>query len=1100
MNFQKFEKIDRKILSSAVSLLVLSLFLLWQDAWIYTLVQSIPPDQEQIGEVKIMQNDVRRRFEVALSWLPISQQTEIYQGDSIFTGNNSNVVIETKSGEQITIAPNSLVVINKRKGSISLNISFGSIQSKIDKGKTLLITSNNTMTELSGNNTAIKIDAGEGSNLAFNVLSGEAKIKSNSKEKVLRVDDTYMLNGRGDVIEPTRSTIQLVSPLAEQKFKIRDDQPVIFKWQTARQYSRMKIKIAADPEFKKIIQDARVDGNSFSGYSLPRDTFLYWQILAEGGVSQTQSFGLVGERAPIPIYPKPGYHFFYDPVQFTERPGSLVSVSWAQGSLASHYEVQLATESTFKKIIQTHKTRDLAQSLGLLAKGVYFWRVRAIDFTDQPWSAASIFKVGPEPSQTLASPLPLLANNTFFLRTKPHNHAVQNMRSANKKQIRSLIESYPVITWSLVEGAQHYMLQISKNRNFSKLLVDKKLRKNYFSWNDTELGTFYWRVRALSKNYKTGSFSPTQTLTIALDPPISLTQTLIIDEVPEATLLKAPPPPLKLKWNPTIYTDSYEVEFSESSDFKNPYRFISEGSERTVTVDKPGIFYWRIRGLNRFQEPLSPFSATNTLEFQRIYKDPSLAGHLIALYPKQQDSIILVGKDASELEFKWSKPYPDTRYRLELSHDPDFQVVFFSTETENNYFKYRDIFKEKIVYWRVRAESKNFTTDWTGGNRFLISQESTPFSIEQSDLMFDARLKAKERQKEMFAAQKRRILQLRTPASKLELQLDTPQLVSPPNEFVIESNLNQSLSPQTLAKQDFSNFFSQVRNHPTFKWNKVPAAERYIFEIARDRQFTKVISKTPCWDPFYTWDTIRPGQFYYRVQAFNDRYTRSHHSPVQSLQVTTTAPIITSADNFVEVFSEPRDMWPPPSPFSLSWSPVVFARNYEVEFSENREFNIAKVFKMQNTKSEFRVSKSGLYYWRVRALNENNIAISAFSDIRSVEIIQTNRTPASTGNLTGLFPTDRTLLFVGKGLMNLPFIWSASTAPVKLEISDSDNFEKILAQAETKSGKTLINSNLPQGKIFWRIRSHNTVSPTYEFYLRREYQAQKASAPATVHF
>ena len=115
MNVQSFEKTDRKILGIALVVLLLSTLLLWQDAWIYRIIQSRHFKAEKIGEVTVLKNDVRRRFEVALSWLPLSNKNDVYQGDSVFTGDNSNVEITTISGEVITIAANSLVVINRKK-------------------------------------------------------------------------------------------------------------------------------------------------------------------------------------------------------------------------------------------------------------------------------------------------------------------------------------------------------------------------------------------------------------------------------------------------------------------------------------------------------------------------------------------------------------------------------------------------------------------------------------------------------------------------------------------------------------------------------------------------------------------------------------------------------------------------------------------------------------------------------------------------------------------------------------------------------------------------------------------------------------------------
>src|SRR5262249_33760345 len=140
-----------------------------------------------------------------------------------------------------------------------------------------------------------------------------------------------------------------------------------------------------------------------------------------------------------------------------------------------------------------------------------------------------------------------------------------------------------------------------------------------------------------------------------------------------------------------------------SSDFKATTRFVTAQAEKKVQLDKPGIYFWHVRALDKKNLPFSAYSAAYTLEFQRIYKDPRLIKNLMALYPKQQDSIVLVGTNKSEIEFQWTKPYKNALYRIELAYSPDFSDVFHSVDTKDNFYKYFEPFKARVVYWRVKA-------------------------------------------------------------------------------------------------------------------------------------------------------------------------------------------------------------------------------------------------------------------------------------------------------------------------------------------------------------------------------------------------------------
>jgi hypothetical protein len=1096
MNFKSFEKTDRKIITTAGVLLLLSGLLIWQDGWIYRLVQTRRSDLEQIGRVVKQENDVRRRYQVALSWLPIKRSADVYQGDSIFTGRDSSVVIETTSGEQLTVAPNSLVVVNQKQDSISLNISFGSVEGRVENGKKLVISSNNSLTELDGKNAVIKVDAGEGSKLLLSVISGEVRVRSPSGDRVLRQDDAAEILTNGDTQEGQFPNVALTSPMDGSVLRYREEAPVLFSWKTRRPANRTKIKIATDSAMKNVIVDSRLDGTTYSAYNLPLDATLYWQVLTESGSSPIAAFDHIGSRPPVLVYPKQGHQFFFEPLSSQQKTD--VNLSWEPGSPARRYEIEIAKDGQFRKNVNLHKTKEKTFSLAGLTQGEYFWRVRAADYSDQVWSSPGYFKVGPEPSQLLAPPVPLVISSTFLIPTRIHGESFDQIHALRPRAAQKYIASRPHLTWSKVAGADRYEIQISKSKKFSQLVAQDIVTEPAFKWRAPEPGLYYWRVKALSESFKDGLYTKTQELKVQLAPPQMLSQALIVDEVPDILLLEAAPPPLHLKWNPTILTQGYEVEVSQSSDFQKPTRFLTKRADKKVQIAAPGIYFWRVRSLDEKQLPASPYSTTYTIEFQRVYKDPTEIKNLMALYPKQQDSIILVGREKSELEFKWSRPYENAQYRLEISTDPAFESVFFSTLTPVNYFKFSETFPARVIYWRVRAEDKKFVSEWTGANRFLVTYESKPFDFAESDFMFAARIKAKERQSLLIAARERRLATLRGPASNLQLRLDTPLLLVAPTEFTIESNLDPQYSPAALTKIPFEKFYAQVREYPQIKWQKVPAAERYVVEIARDRDFSQMVVKTPTWEPHLLWDTARPGRFYYRVQAFNDRYERSYYSPPVELTITVASPIPTSTDTFVEVFDEPKDSWQPPSPFTLSWLPVAFARGYEVEFSETKNFDLVKVFRTRQTSGDFRVSKTGLYYWRVRPISDRGSSIGHFSSIRSVEIIQTNRAPASVTQLTGLFPIERTMLFVGKGLMNLAFHW-VSPEPedeYHVEVAADKGFRNVLARVRGHGTKAIVNKDLPAGRLYWRVisggskarglASERKVSPVAEFTLERE--------------
>lgn len=1087
MNFQSFEKTDRKILAVSILVLFMSSFLLWQRDWIYFLTQPQRATTESIGEISNVKNDVRRRHETSFTWSPMSKKSEVYQGDSIFTGADSSALVKTSSGEEISIAPNSLVVVNQKKDTLSLNIGFGSVQGRVEKGKKLLISSNNSMTELNGENAIVKVDAGEGNKIVLNVLAGEVRLRTKDGEKVLRQDDISEISPTGHIDDHHKPNIRLLGPLAGQRFKGREDAPILFTWSAPKRFNRMRIKIGLDDAFEETLVNSPVDDDTYSAYNLPYDREIFWQIIAEGGRSRVQKFVIVGHHKPTPIHPKPGHQFFYQIVPGEITLGGQVELFWENLSPTEQYEVHLAQDPKFELITRKFKTRKKQILVGSLPKGHYYWRVRSLDFPNEPWGPHSHFKVGPAPSQMLAAPVPLMTDSRFILKTKDHNKSADEIRSMRPPEAKKLIVAHPRFQWSMVHEAQLYRLQISRNRNFTDLVVNKELSGLNFVWTSVRPGQYYWRAKATNSDYKDGLFSPPQEIKVAMAAPSSLTGETLIDEVPEIELLKAPPPPLFLRWQPTLFSTHYEVQFSQTSDFSKSLRFVTQKSERQIQIQKDGIYYWRVRSLDEKLLPLSSFSKAYSLHVQRVYKDPQKTQNLMALYPKQQDSLILVGKSKPQIDFQWTQPRPDLTYTLELSQDPSFSTIFYSTQTQLTHHTYKNPLPTQVIYWRVKAEGRDFKTDWTGANRFLVSYEDQTFDFEKSDIMFFARLRAKERQEKLIALQKMREDQNRSPASIQRQRPHSPQILSAPPLFVIESDVQKnSASPRAPF---------------IFRWQRIPDAVQYKIEISRDKNFSSIATLVKTENPFYVWENTLPGRYYYRVQSLDERHVGSAYSQVHELTAVVAPPVITNSDHYIEMYDEPKEMWPPPSPFVLSWTPTVFTKSYEIQFSEDRDHKISKVFKTSDTRMELRVSKPGRYFWRIRPLNERGAAIGHYSETRLLEIIQDNRSPASQKALAGIFPAGRTLLFVGNGVLNLPFIWtpSSSETSYQVEISRSPKFDLILARATSNDKKVVIKKELPEGRLFWRVRTRAQSSSVHEFILKRELAAPLSDVKAGRH-
>lgn len=1097
----EFNNKDRKIFTIAGIVFLLMMSLTLTEDWISYFGPSVEKDLEPIGSVTNSQNDVRRRYKIDFSWASLKNESTVYQGDTIFTGDKSSTVIKTATGEEIIVAPNSLVVINTSKDSISIDIGFGSIEGNLPTGKKIVISSNNKITELAGDNAKIRVDAGGGDSLVLDVLQGQVQVQDGGKKTTLNQFDLAELTSDGSLRDKETKNVQLLAPLREQRFRFTEDRAVEFKWQTLRDLKRSFLKVATDPEFKNLVLRTPVQDGSYVGYNFPKDKQLYWTVVGEGLNSEVSEFWLLGIDAPTPIQPQQGKHFYYNP-DLQEGPmGARVTLGWANGSPSRRYEVQVARSVDFTAALQTFVSDDTQFTTPLLSGGTYYWRVRGMEFPDSRWSREFTFKIGPEPSKFIVPPAPT-GNEEFLLLTKLHSIPQVEFAKLTAKGFLEYVSNPVVIDWSKVNGATAYELQIASDKAFRNLLVNRQLSGTSYRWKDAQPGLYHWRVRSVNEGDYKSKYTRTETIAVKVAPPPAVSQALVEEEVTERELLFLPVNlPVEIAWMPTIFSQQYEVLFSENIRFDKAVRFVTKQASRKVRIPKVGVYFWKVRSLDSNGRAVSQFSESRTLEFRRNYRDPRLSENLLTVTPKMNDALLLVGNGNSDILFEWTRPFDNAEYELQIAADPKFEKIVHQTRTKKTLYELEKPLSIQDVYWRVRAHKPTGYTNWTAVGKFFLSYEQTPYEADTFEKLQVAKLKAKERQKKVLAALKRRLSKLRMPAGATDVKLDTPELLKPEPVMILSGNYDPKMTSRALAKQSVPEFQKQVSNFPRLEWKPVLAADRYFVEIAEDAEFKNLLLKQPTYETYYLWETPKPGRFFYRVQAYNERYTRSDYSKSESIQLQVSRPETKSPESVVELMNAPREMWPLPSPFDLKWTPRIFAKNYEFEFSETPTFAVSKVFLTDRASKEVQVSKAGRFFWRVRPVNEAGVGISRWSDTFSVEVSQAMRSPASEDGTDGLYPIQRTIIQVGKGVLDLAFYLAGQFSEQRvIEVSKTAGFENILTAtvANDRKATLSINDDVPDGKLYWRVRDNSLRGPAsvkskvYEFSFKRELEPYRS--------
>jgi subtilisin family serine protease len=190
---------------------------------------------------------------------------------------------------------------------------------------------------------------------------------------------------------------------------------------------------------------------------------------------------------PSPTAPPTGVPALVSPVNgstlnFVNRP----TFSWGRVTGATKYELQVANNAAFTTPTTRSLTTTSATWSSNLAKGTYYWRVRA--YVSKVWQSYSgVFSV------TLSTPAPTLLT--------PSDNELQSLR--------------PTFTWQRVTGATAYQIQRATNPNFTGAVVNSVTTATYTPTQNLASGTYYWRVRGQVGSTIIGDWSATRSLIVS---------------------------------------------------------------------------------------------------------------------------------------------------------------------------------------------------------------------------------------------------------------------------------------------------------------------------------------------------------------------------------------------------------------------------------------------------------------------------------------------------------------------------------------------------------------------------------------------------------
>jgi hypothetical protein len=827
--------------------------------------------------------------------------------------------------------------------------------------------------------------------------------------------------------------------------------PVTLSWAQSSGAVSYRIRISTASDFSSIVFDSTAALNTATVGGIAAGVKHFWQVTAQngGGFSMSAVWSFT-TRINIPTLP-----VLVSPDDGAANVSPTLTLSWAGGSGAAAFHVQIARDSLFSLLVLndsvvTGPSRSIIQPLDGLSK--YFWRVRA-------------YNVG---------------GSTPFTTPRAFTTIIGTPSLAYPANGGMHIASTPIVRWNAVRGDARYRIQLSTDPQFTSFAVDVSGLVDTAYRTQALLGftRYYWRVSARSADGSSvGDYSTPKYFTTILDTTAVLSPANAVLEHPTtATFL----------WRRTRYAETYRVEVATDSGFTAMVAADSSLVDTSRTIrDLPGLttYYWHVRA----QNPADTGMYSALRAFRTTIGTPALVSPPNG-YKKTPVTATLT----------WSPVPSAARYRVQLATDSLMTVLIVddSLVGGTSYTVSTALERLKQYYWRVRAKTADglsigaFAATWSfttvpappAATALVSPADNTTNGTRTPLLKWRSALRA-----ETYG------LQIATDTSFTALIVSDTTLAdtayqSAPLEGLLKfywraRSINAGGTSAYTSRWSFTTVIATpVLRSPApsapdqmtnvrLVWSPVPRASTYRVQLSADS-----LMRTFVVDDSLLVDTVRQVSglarstiYYWRARAKAAAgISTSPYSAIQSFVTVIDTPGVPIP---VSPLHASRNISVTPA---FSWRPSPRAALYRLQVAADSafEFIVFQDSTISDTSRQIpRLDYFATYYWRVRASNVGGV--SPYSAIRRFQTEIQTPTPAA--------PADNATAQA----VALTFRWSAVTGAGRYRLviaPDSMLRNPVLEDSMITTNSRAVTGLLYSTTYFWRVQARSadniSVSPT----------------------
>jgi hypothetical protein len=344
-------------------------------------------------------------------------------------------------------------------------------------------------------------------------------------------------------------------------------------------------------------------------------------------------------------------------------PPSQVILRWKPSTEAERYEVQIAADSAFARVVQSVTVEEPTYTWREYPATPHFWRVRVITASGRAsaWSPARTIAV------SLAAPTPLSPRAGAWVGVGARETPVS-------------------FSWQACALCLEYVLEVGRDAELAEPVATWQGRELEARLSLTGLGTFYWRVVGIDPAGQRSPSSAVVSLVLGLPAPTLLAPASgqrVSPELADAIELTWRPQPLARRWRVELRAGESALLATEVVEPRLVY-----------TPTQPGSHTWTVTAVG---EDGKAGAASEARPFFVELAVPVL----LAPPPGAE----LHGPPLAGVDLVWAAVPLADRYTVELATDEAFTDIRASLTGADTRWRVEDV-GAGTHWWRVRASSE----------------------------------------------------------------------------------------------------------------------------------------------------------------------------------------------------------------------------------------------------------------------------------------------------------------------------------------------------------------------------------------------------------